>query len=112
MENTIPQPAVATPEVSAPPIQVQQPQPPPQVTQMESGGGVMNEVTKPKMNYKDLMVCGFLIVLSIYGVVYYRAKLKAMEENPTVDEYDQLRGDVDEVKFNLQKALGKKYQTI
>jgi len=55
---------------------------------------------------------GILIVMAIYGIVYYRKAIKSLDETPTLEEFDNMAGDVEEVKLNVKKALGKKYQTI
>ena len=73
-------------------------------------GGVMESVAKPKMNMKDILISLLLITVSIYGIVYYRKAIKNLDEAPTGEEFDNLIADVEEVKFNVEKALGKKYQ--
>lgn len=105
-------PAPVTPEVaSAPaPAPVATPAPAP-APQMESGGAT-DSIMKPKMNVKDMVLSGILIVMAIYGIVYYRKAIKSLDETPTLEEFDNMAGDVEEVKHNVKKALGKKYQTI
>jgi hypothetical protein len=49
--------------------------------------------------------------LSVYGIFYYRKAIKKLDEQPTAEEYENMSGDIDEVKYNLKKALGKKYET-
>ena len=100
---TTPAPATApAPEVAN--VTYQAPTP-----QMETGSA-METITKPKMNYKDILISGLLMALSIYGIFYYRKAIKKLDEQPTTDEIDDMSGDIEEVKFNLQKAMGKKYQ--
>jgi len=105
-------PAPVTPEVaSAPaPAPVATPAPAP-APQMESGGAT-DSIMKPKMNVKDMVLSGILIVMAIYGIVYYRKAIKSLDETPTLEEFDNMAGDIEEVKHNVKKALGKKYQTI
>lgn len=105
-------PAPVTPEVaSAPaPAPVATPAPAP-APQIESGGAT-DSIMKPKMNVKDMVLSGILIVMAIYGIVYYRKAIKSLDETPTLEEFDNMAGDVEEVKHNVKKALGKKYQTI
>jgi hypothetical protein len=100
---TTPAPATApAPEVAN--VTYQAPTP-----QMETGGA-METITKPKMNIKDIVISALLVALSIYGIFYYRKAIKKLDEQPTTDEIDDMSGDIEEVKFNLQKAMGKKYQ--
>jgi len=102
---TTPAPATApAPEVAN--VTYQAPAPTPQ---METGGA-METITKPKMNIKDIVISALLVALSIYGIFYYRKAIKKLDEQPTTDEIDDMSGDIEEVKFNLQKAMGKKYQ--
>lgn len=104
-QSTASTPAPATvpaPEVAN--VTYQAPSP-----QMETGGA-METITKPKMNIKDIIISGFLIALSIYGIFYYRKAIKKLDEQPSSEEFDNMSADIDEVKYNLQKALGKKYQ--
>ena len=106
-------PAPATPEVaSAPaPVAVAPAPAPAPAPQMESGGAT-DSIMKQKMNVKDMVLSGILIVMAIYGIVYYRKAIKSLDETPTLEEFDNMAGDVEEVKHNVKKALGKKYQTI
>ena len=73
-------------------------------------GGAMETITKPKMNIKDIVISALLIVVSIYGIFYYRKAIKKLDEQPSSEEFDNMSEDIAEVKFNLQKALGRKYQ--
>lgn len=102
-------PAPATPEVAPAPAPA--PVAPAPAPQMESGGAT-DSVMKQKMNVKDMVLSGILIVMAIYGIVYYRKAIKSLDETPTLEEFDNMAGDVEEVKHNVKKALGKKYQTI
>jgi hypothetical protein len=106
-------PAPATPEVaSAPaPVAVAPAPAPAPAPQMESGGAT-DSIMKQKMNVKDMVLSGILIVMAIYGIVYYRKAIRSLDETPTLEEFDNMAGDVEEVKHNVKKALGKKYQTI
>ena len=63
------------------------------------------------MNIKDIVISALLITLSVYGIFYYRKAIKKLDEQPTAEEYENMSGDIDEVKYNLKKALGKKYET-
>ena len=106
-------PAPATPEVvSAPaPVAPVAPVAPAPAPQMESGGA-MESIAKHKMNTKDIVISLLLVAVSIYGIVYYRKAIKNLDETPTLEEFDNMAGDIEEVKQNVKKALGKKYQTI
>ena len=103
---TTPAPATApAPEVANVTYQA-----PASTPQMETGGA-METITKPKMNIKDIVISALLITLSVYGIFYYRKAIKKLDEQPTAEEYENMSGDIDEVKYNLKKALGKKYET-
>ena len=106
-------PAPATPEVASAPAPAPAPAPVAvaPAPQMESGGAT-DSIMKQKMNVKDMVLSGILIVMAIYGIVYYRKAIKSLDETPTLEEFDNMAGDVEEVKHNVKKALGKKYQTI
>ena len=87
----------------------------PTYTVASSGGGddVFESMGSQKpMDLKSLLVFGLLIAFSIYGITYYRKAIaKLNEESKPNDEFLNLVDDVDEVKYNVKKALGKKYST-
>ena len=80
-----------------------------------SGGGddVFESMGSQKpMDYKSLLLFGLLIAFSIYGITYYRKAIaKLNEEKKPNDEFLNLVDDVEEVKYNVKKAMGKKYST-
>ena len=81
----------------------------------QSGGGedVFESMGSQKpMDFKSLLVFGLLIAFSIYGITYYRKAIaKLNEEKKPNDEFLNLVDDVEEVKYNVKKAMGKKYST-
>lgn len=87
------------------------PTPAPTVETSYSEGGALGSITSGKMNLKDIVISALLITLSIYGIFYYRKANKKLDEQPTSEEFDNMSGDIEEVKYNLKKALGKKYET-
>jgi hypothetical protein len=105
-------PAVATPEVAPAPTQVVAPAPAPAPAPQMAEGGAMDSIAKPKMNVKDIVISGLLIVLSIYGIVYYRKAIKSLDEQVTPEEFDDMVAKVDEHDVNLKKALGSKYKKM
>ena len=80
----------------------------PATPQMESGG-FMESVTKPKMKFVDLFIAGLLIATQIYLIVDTRRRIKKETEMPSREEFDNFVDDFNEVKYNVEKALGKKY---
>jgi hypothetical protein len=107
-QNTTP-PAEAT---STPaPAPVVETTPAPTVETSYSDGGAMGSITSGKMNIKDIVISALLITLSVYGIFYYRKSIKKLDEQPTAEEFDNMSGDIEEVKYNVKKALGKKYET-
>jgi hypothetical protein len=79
----------------------------------QSGGGedvFENMGSQKPMDLKSLLVFGLLIAFSIYGITYYRKAIaKLNEDKKPNDEFLNLVDDVEEVKYNVKKALGKKY---
>lgn len=80
----------------------------PATPQMESGG-FMESVTNPKMKFVDLFIAGLLIATQIYLIVDTRRRIKKENEMPSKEEFDNFVDDFNEVKYNVEKALGKKY---
>jgi hypothetical protein len=78
-----------------------------------SGGGddVFESMGSQKpMDLKSLLVFGLLIAFSIYGITYYRKAIaKLNEEKKPNDDFLNLVDDVEEVKYNVKKAMGNKY---
>ena len=99
-------------EVSTPtPAPVVESTPAPTVETSYSDGGALGSITSGKMNIKDIVISALLITLSIYGIFYSRKANKKLDEQPTAEEFENMSGDIDEVKYNLKKALGKRYET-
>jgi hypothetical protein len=80
-----------------------------------SGGGddVFESMGSQKpMDFKSLLVFGLLIAFSIYGITYYRKAIaKLNEEKKPNEDFLNLVDDVEEVKYNVKRAMGKKYST-
>lgn len=78
-----------------------------------SGGGddVFESMSRQKpMDLKSLLLFGLLVAFSIYGITYYRKAIaKLNEDKKPNDEFLSLVDDVEEVKYNVKKALGQKY---
>lgn len=106
-QTTPPVEATSTPA----PAPVVESTPAPTVETSYSDGGAMGSITSGKMNIKDIVISALLVTLSVYGIFYYRKAIKKLDEQPTAEEYENMTGDIDEVKYNLKKALGKKYET-
>lgn len=107
--QTTPPVAETAPVNTAPPVSVETPAPTVETSYAE--GGAMGSITSGKMNIKDIVISALLITLSIYGIFYYRKAIKKLDEQPTAEEFDNMSGDIEEVKYNVKKALGKKYET-
>ena len=69
-------------------------------------------LSNSKSPFSLAVVPNLLVAVSIYGIVYYRKAIKSLDETPTLEEFDNMAWDIEEVKHNVKKALGKKYQTI
>jgi hypothetical protein len=85
------------------------PAPAPAVAPQMETGGFMENVTKPKMKFVDLFIAGLLIATQIYLIVDTRRRIKVENAMPTREEFDNFVDDFNEVKYNVQKQLGKKY---
>jgi len=105
------QPVTETTTVSTPPTPTVETAPMSSVETSYSDGGAMGSITSGKMNIKDIVISALLITLSIYGILYYRKANKKLDEQPNAEEFDNMSGDIEEVKYNVKKALGKKYET-
>ena len=86
---------------------------PVQSVESTSGGGddVFENMSSQKpMDLKSLLLFGLLVAFSIYGITYYRKAIAKMNEDKKPnDDFLNLVDDVEEVKYNVKKALGKKY---
>jgi hypothetical protein len=102
VEGTTSVPTPPTPTVETAPMSA--------VETSYSDGGAMGSITSGKMNIKDIVISALLITLSVYGIFYYRKAIKKLDEQPTAEEFDNMSGDIEEVKYNVKKALGKKYE--
>jgi hypothetical protein len=88
------------------PIDAYAPAPAPQMAE----GGAMENKVKPSFRLVDIAIMALWIVVPIYGIFYYRKALKKLDEQPTADDFSNMNGDIEELQYNLKKALGKKYQ--
>lgn len=109
MEGQAPEVAVApvatAPVTAVAPQPTPSPQPSPQV--IEEGGAFEG---KTKWRMVDILIMSLWIIVPIYGIIYYRKAIKKLDEQPTTDEFDNMVGDIEEVKYNVKKALGGKYK--
>ena len=107
MEGQAPEVAVAP--VATVPVTAVAPQPTPQPSpQVIEEGGAFEGKTKWRM--VDILIMSLWIIVPIYGIIYYRKAIKKLDEQPTTDEFDNMVGDIEEVKYNVKKALGGKYK--
>lgn len=102
--------SIATPEPVVAPAPA--PVPAPVSNSFEDGGAFEGKTTaSAKFKMVDILIMALWIVVPIYAITYYRKAIKKLDEQPSVDELDNMSGDIDEVKYNLKKALGKKYES-
>jgi hypothetical protein len=102
---------VATPVAPTPtPAPVVAPTPAPAPTPTYEDGGAFENKAKASWKMVDILIMALWIVVPIYGIMYYRKAIKKLDEQPSADEFDNMTGDIEEIKYNVQKALGKKYQ--
>jgi len=101
--------APAPTAVATPVAQVAQPT---QAPQSIEDNGVFEGRTKSKWKMVDIFIMSLWIIAPIYIIMYNRKAIKKLEEQPTVDEFDSMVGDIEEVRYNLKKSLGDKYKNI
>lgn len=91
-----------------PPTQPQAPAPMPAapVSQTFNEGGKINLFEG--INMVDIGLIILTTVALSYTIYYYRAKLKELKKQDTTTV--QMQSDIAEVKTNLQKMMGSKYQ--
>lgn len=95
-QQTVPQPTPAPP-------------PAPDSTSTMETGGFMESMSKPKMKFVDLFIAGLLIATQIYLIVDTKKRIKKENDLPSKEEFDNFVDDLNEVKYNVQKQLGRKY---
>jgi len=101
--QTIPDVVVTTPSVETSQMSAD--------TSSFNEGGVLNSLTDGKMNIKDIVISALLVVASVYAIFYYRKAFKDLEERISNEELQNMSDDVEELKYNLKKAMGNKYET-
>jgi hypothetical protein len=109
-------PEIQTPEIQAPIQQIAPPAPaveapPASSASFEDGGAFENKTTASgKFKMVDILIMALWIVVPIYAITYYRKAIKKLDEQPTSEDFDNMSGDIDELKYNVKKNLGKKYE--
>jgi hypothetical protein len=102
MENTAP----VTPEVTAPVA------PAPsadmgsdnfEIPSFEKGGKLLDD-----LRWVNIITSAVLISASLYAIYYFKKSIIKMKEEEEED-YDELYDEVQEVKTNLKRLMGKKY---
>jgi hypothetical protein len=102
---------VAVAPVTTAPVQTVEPV---QTVAPSSGGGddvFENMASQKPMDFKSLLLFGLLIAFSIYGITYYRKAIQKLNDDKPNDDILNLSDDVEELKYNVKKALGNKYST-
>jgi hypothetical protein len=100
---------VAVPPVSTAPVSTAPEAP---VASSSVGGDDVfeNMSTQKPMDLKSLLLFGLLVAFSIYGITYYRKAIQKLNDDKKPNEdFLNLVDDVEEVKYNVKKALGKRY---
>lgn len=111
-------PPIDTPDLSAS-ADTGTPAPTPATPSADLGDGgnsgssnVIESMANEKpMDWKSMLVFSLIIVASIYSIVYHKKAIKKLEDGVSNDEFLNLADEVDEVKYNVKKALGKRYKT-
>jgi hypothetical protein len=63
-----------------------------------------------KLGYIGLAIIGVTLASLFYSIYWYRKNIAAMEAE--MEETDELRKEVSEIKVNLKALLGTRYQSI
>jgi hypothetical protein len=63
-----------------------------------------------KLGYIGLAIIGVTLASLFYSIYWYRKNISAMEAE--MEENDELRKEVSEIKVNLKALLGTRYQSI
>jgi hypothetical protein len=69
----------------------------------------MQNISKSKISFVDMFVVGMVVATQIYMIVYFRKQIQKEKEAPSKDEFENFVDDLKEVKYNVQKSLGRKY---
>jgi hypothetical protein len=77
-----------------------------------SSPGVPSSFTddQGKLGYVGLAIIGVTLASLFYSIYWYRKNIRIMEEE--MDENDEIRKEVAEIKVNLKALLGNRYQSI
>jgi hypothetical protein len=108
MEAPVQAPVIETPTPtpqSTPPVA--------QATPSFEGGGDTNVIEKmandKPYSILTIVTFGLIFASAWYSIMYHRKAIQKLEEAASKDEFENLVDDVEEVKYNVKKALGKKY---
>jgi hypothetical protein len=63
-----------------------------------------------KLGYIGLAIIGVTLASLFYSIYWYRKSIQQIEEE--MEENDELRKEVSEIKVNLKALLGTRYQAI
>lgn len=78
----------------------------------DTSSNVFEKMSNEKpMDMKTIFIFSLIIVASIYSIVYHRKAIKKLEESVKTDDFLNLVDDVEEIKYNVKKAMGKRYKT-
>ena len=102
---------VAVAPTPAAPVQTVEPV---QTVAPSSGGAddVFESMGSQKpMDFKSLLLFGLLIAFSIYGITYYRKAIAKLNDDKPNDDFLNLSDDVEELKYNVKRVMGKNYKT-
>lgn len=100
-----------TPDVATAPV-VETPQPTAEPT-LENGGStnVVDKMASEKpFSILTIVTFGLIFASAWYSIIYYRKAIQKLDSNNQDDEFQNLVDDVEEVKYNVKKALGNKYK--
>jgi 3-oxoacyl-ACP reductase-like protein len=78
-----------------------------------SNEGALEKVANSQLDLKTVLLIGLLSAMAIYSIIASKKILEEQEgERVKAEEFDALGDEIDELKMNLKKAMGAKYQTL
>lgn len=102
MENTA-TPAVETPAVDSASVAPEAGSENLDMPTFEKGGRLLDD-----LRWVNIITSAVLISASLYAIYYFKKSIVKMKEEDEED-YNELYDEVQEVKTNLKRLMGKKY---
>lgn len=100
-------------EATPAPAAVQAPAPVEAAPAPSYNEGAIETVANSALDLKTVLLIGLLSAMAIYSILASKKILEEQEsERVKAEEFDAIGEEIDELKMNLKKAMGAKYQTL